>query len=263
MSDVESSAPRDLAAAYTLGALDAAETSAFEAVLATSEELRREVAEYREVNALLALGAMADPPPADLRRRILERIGGQKVMPLAAARSPRAPWPAWVALAASLVVAVGLGIRVRDLSRRLAERNAAIDSVRQTLAAKETKLEEREKTLNSILDPAVQLHLLKSTGAPEPVIQLFLNPITKRAIVHAFHLQPTASGRAYQLWFIPKGGKPIPSVIFNSEPSGHAMVQQIEVPPGLDLTAAAVTDEPAGGSPQPTTPILLVGTLGA
>jgi anti-sigma-K factor RskA len=33
------------------------------------------------------------------------------------------------------------------------------------------------------------------------------------------------------------------------------------VPSEGRISAAAVTEEPAGGSPQPTTPILLVGTL--
>jgi hypothetical protein len=40
-------------------------------------------------------------------------------------------------------------------------------------------------------------------------------------------------------------------------------VQQIKVPEGMELTAAALTEEPEGGSPQPTTTPFLVGTLSA
>ncbi|MBK8005440.1 MAG: hypothetical protein IPK12_16335, partial [Gemmatimonadetes bacterium] len=47
----------------------------------------------------------------------------------------------------------------------------------------------------------------------------------------------------------------------NTEPSGHGMVEQIPVPAGVELVAAAVTDEPAGGSPQPTTTPLVVGSF--
>jgi anti-sigma-K factor RskA len=50
-------------------------------------------------------------------------------------------------------------------------------------------------------------------------------------------------------------------VTFTPEPDGHAKVERIPVPQGGSLSAAAVTVEPQGGSPQPTSPIILVGTL--
>ena len=56
MTGPNSDAPLDLAAAYALGALSPDEAQRFEAFLATSAEAQREVAEYREVAALLALG---------------------------------------------------------------------------------------------------------------------------------------------------------------------------------------------------------------
>ncbi|HJR51059.1 MAG TPA: hypothetical protein VJ794_08140, partial [Gemmatimonadales bacterium] len=61
MSHPEQESPQDLAAAYALGALSAEEARRFEAYLAGSPEAQREVAEYREVAALLAL---AGPEPA-------------------------------------------------------------------------------------------------------------------------------------------------------------------------------------------------------
>ena len=54
MTGPDHDAPQDLAAAYALGALPADEARRFEAVLAASPEAQREVAEYREVAALLA-----------------------------------------------------------------------------------------------------------------------------------------------------------------------------------------------------------------
>ena len=57
----------DLAAAYALGALSADEAQRFEAFLATSPEAQREVAELRDVAALLALGQSEAAPSADLR----------------------------------------------------------------------------------------------------------------------------------------------------------------------------------------------------
>jgi len=262
--DTERQDMKDLAAAYALGALDRAEVREFEAFLATSPETQREVAEYREVSALLASASAAQAgvtPSADLKSRILTRVAGEKVVPLKAPGAS-ARWLPWAAAAAA-VLAVGLGIQTAQLRRQVAERDAAITGLQRHLGASEAKLAAREATLNSILEPEVRLTTLTSTSAPAPVIQLFMNPRKKVVLVHAFNLQPADSGRVYQLWFIPKGGKPIPSVTFNSEPTGHAMVQQVELPDVADLAAAAVTTEPAGGSPQPTTQPFLVGAIGS
>jgi hypothetical protein len=65
----------------------------------------------------------------------------------------------------------------------------------------------------------------------------------------------------YQLWIIPKDGAPIPSQTFTVDAEGKALVTGITLPGDQLLAAAAVTDEPTGGSPQPTTTPFLVGTL--
>jgi anti-sigma-K factor RskA len=257
--------PKDLAAAYALGALSADETRRFEAFLATSPETQREVQEYREVAALLALGG-PDPAaslPGGLRDRILSRVAEQKTRPLsAAARAPAArPSSAvWVALAASLLLAAGLGAglvssrgRLAAVQAELAARNATLDRTAQRLA-------EREATLNSILEPGVELYQLTSSGDPEPGIQLFWNRQRNQAIVHGFRLKPVPSGKAYQLWFI-KDGAPVPSVTFKPEPDGYAQVEHVPVPEGGKLSAAAITVEPEAGSAQPTSPIVMVGPL--
>ena len=56
-------------------------------------------------------------------------------------------------------------------------------------------------------------------------------------------------------------GAPVPSVTFRPEPTGHVLVEGIEVPTDGEVTAAALTVEPESCSPQPTTPIRLVGPL--
>jgi anti-sigma-K factor RskA len=247
----------ELAAAYALGALEPEEARAFEALLATSPAAQREVAAFREVGALLALGAPQAGPAADLRDRVLQRATRDKVVPMPA----RTPWAAWVALAASLIAVAGLALNQRGLSRQLAERDSTIASLQDTLAARDTRLALREAELNSILDPNVVLTRMGTPGSPQPVVQLFWNRHSNLILAHAFRLPPAGAQRAYQLWFIPKNGKPIPSVTFNTELGGHALVQQIPVPPDTELTAAAITEEPASGSPQPTSTPILVASL--
>lgn len=249
---------REQAAAYALGALSPEEARAFEAYLGTSIEARREVAEYREVGALLATGAGTATPSADLKARVLAHATQGKAVPLRG----RTPWGLWMALAASVAGIVTTSISWKNTRRALVERDSTIAGMSRELDARTARLAQREATLNAILEPEVTLTNLVSTQPETPVIQLFWNRRTNLAIVHAFRLNPTADQRVYQLWFIPKRGAPIPSVTFNTEMGGHALVQLVTVPEGIDLAAAAITDEPTGGSAAPTTTPILVGTFG-
>lgn len=252
----------ELAAAYALGALEPADAKAFEALLATSPEAQREVAEYREVGALLALNAGNARPPADLKDRVIARATSQPVLRMTPRRAAAA-WVPWLALAASLVAVVGLALTGNRLKQELAEQRASLAALQDSLTARSQALVRRESELNSILDPSVQLIRMGEPGTPRPVVQLFYNRKKGSLLVHAFQLQPAGDKRTYQLWFIPKNGKPIPSVTFNAEYSGHALVPVVQVPGDVDLAAAAITDEPEGGSPAPTTTPFLVGSFGS
>ena len=155
---------------------------------------------------------------------------------------------------------MGLGAGLVSARGRLAALETELAARTQALADTARRLTEREATLNSILEPGVQLFQLTSSGDPSPGIQLFWDRQRNRAVLHGFKLKPVPDGRAYQLWFI-KDGKPVPSVTFKPGPSGLARVEQIPVPTDGLLSAAAVTVEPEAGSSQPTSPIVLVGSL--
>ncbi len=269
MSDAPTETVRDLLPGYALGALSPEEARAVEAALAESAELRRELAEFRETNALLALREDRAPDPA-LKRRLMERVGlitaenlpvggrqlgsTPRTAPKAGARAA-APRPVgrtitWMALAASVLLAVGQTLRVGQLRIALSGRDSAATALAERLAV-------REATLNALLEPGVQLTTLTSTGEQPPVVQVFWDRRRGRAILHAFRLPPAPSGRIYQLWLMRRGATPLASRLFDVEPDGHALAENIEVPAGEPVVGFAVSIEPAGGSPQPTTtPIL-------
>lgn len=256
MSHPGQESPQDLAAAYALGALSAEESQRFEAFLATSPETQREVAEFRDVAALLALGGAETAPSDDLRNRVLARVESQKsrtFAPKPSAPRARTSPVVWVALAASLLAAVGLGTGWAGARGQVSRLQTALAGTRQ-------RLQEREATLNSIFEPKVELYQLTATGDPDPGIQLFWDRQRNQVLAHGFRLKQVPQGRAYQLWFI-QDGKPVPSVTFKPESDGHARVEKVPVPSGGEISAAAITVEPEGGSPQPTSPILLVGAL--
>ena len=256
MSHPEQDTLLDLAAAYALGALSSEEARRFEAYLAGSPEAQREVAEYRDVAALLALGGPEAAPSPDLRERVLSRIQAPSARPSAAA--PRRS-PPWGALAAGLVAVAGLGFGYVQL-REVRDLRAELGRTMQRLAQTSELLTAREATLNAIFEPGVQMFQLTASGDPDPLIQVFWDRERHRAIVHGFRLDSVPEGKAYQLWFI-KDGAPVPSVTFKPEPTGHVKVEQVPVPADGKVSAAAVTVEPESGSTQPTSPILLVGPL--
>ncbi len=262
MSERPENPELNLAAAYALGILSPEEARSFERILASSEAARREVAEYREVAGMLALHSPEVTADPGLRDKVLTRIGQEKVVALPSPPAPKQPsMLPWFAAAAALVAALGLGWMLGQSRSELAQRDAAVASLQAELAAGAQKLSAREATLNAILDPNIKLDLLASTTPSAPRIQMFVNARKGIVIAHAVNLPTLPSGRAYQLWFIPKKGQPIASVTFNAEATGHALVQDIPMPPGTELTAAAVTEEPAGGSPQPTSAIILSGAM--
>lgn len=249
MTPPEHESLQELAPAYALGALSPDEARRFEAFLAGSAEARRDVSEYRDVAALLALSEADPVPDARLRERVLGRVSRREPAAVSRRRSPLL----WGALAASLLVAAGLGAGLMSLRGEAGRLRALLESTSTTLAA-------REATLDAIFSPAVQMFQLTAGGDPDPSIQLFWDRARNRAILHGFRMPPVPQGRAYQLWFI-QGGKPVPSVTFKPEPGGDASVERVEVPTGGDISAAAVTVEPETGSAQPTSPIVMVGSL--
>ncbi len=256
MSHPEHDAPQDLAAAYALGALSPEESRRFEAYLAGSPEAQREVAEYREVAGLLALGGPESAPSPGLRERVL--AAGRGPSRGSSGGTPRRSG-AWLALAAGLVAAVGIGFGYTRVEQVRALRQELTQASRR-LAETSGLLRQRDSTLNAILEPGVRLFQLTASGDPDPVIQLFWDQRHHRAVLHGTRLDSVPHGHAYQLWFI-KDGAPVPSVTFRPEPAGRVLVERIEVPSDGEVTAAALTVEPEQGSPQPTTPIRLVGPL--
>jgi len=260
MSTPDNATLRDLAAAYALGALPPDEARAFEAFLATSPEAQREVDEYREAAALLAFGAEQQWPSPELRARVQAAIGGTQERRHAARRRPLWGPIVWVGLAAALLAAVGLAFRTRSLGREIAVRDSTIAELERRVDELGQGLFDRDAILASVLDRNVRLVQLTASGNPNPAIQIFWNKARNSALLNATGLKPAPPGRTYQLWWI-RDGKPVPSVTFDIDAGGAGLVRAVSVPTDGELSAAAVTEEPQGGSQQPTSPILLVGAL--
>ena len=262
------------ATAYVLGALEEEERASFEEALNDSVDLRREVAELREIAGLLALAVRPVAPPPGLRDRIVS--DARAVRPIAprlaeaqrreptpvtlkASRlsAPRGGWQAsriagWLVVAASLV-----GVAV--MQNRYRERAGAARSLVQANAELRAQLAARDSLLTVLVGPDVETVRMASAGSP-PSARMFWNRSAQQVVFVAFSLPSAAAGRTYQLWGIAKGQPPVSLGTFNTDAAGDGRVT-VRVPAGLQIAVGAVTDEPEGGSPQPTTTPILAGTF--
>ena len=216
---------KELAAPYALGSLDPEERAEFERHLETCASCRAEVQSFREVSGLFARGVAHATPPAELRARVLRQARR--------ARPAILPWAA----AAAVVLAIlgGFGYwRARE----------ELDSTKYVVAA--------------LLDSSVAITDLAATGKA-PSMRLYWNRARNIVVVAAFDLPPAPAGRTYQLWAIEKGRAPVSVGTFNSAPSGRTVIA-LQMPAGVQPEVSAVTEEPAGGSPEPTQQPFLVGS---
>ncbi len=89
--------------------------------------------------------------------------------------------------------------------------------------------------------------------------KIYANPATG-VLLMASNLPPAPAGKAYEMWLIPKGAKPVPAGMFQSQADGTAMHIQ-PGPVDINGMTVAVTLEDQAGAAQPTSPPLIVAPL--
>lgn len=245
--------------AYALDQLGPAERTAFDARLRADPALREELAAAMETLAALAFSTPIEPD-AQLKARVMAGLAPQgdirptrdAVIPIRSASRSRLPLVLGLALAASLALMLKLSL---DLQRSNEAARAAGDA--RNVATR--TLAERDSLIAQLTDPNAEVVALATTGHARPVIRAIVNRARRTAILSASLLETLPAGRTYQLWFI-VDGKPVPSVTFHSDSTGRAFLRDVALPAGA-VAAAAITAEPEGGSPAPTSPVLFVGKL--
>lgn len=238
---------RDQYELYVLGAADDAEGNEIRAHVGRECPVCTPgVRQARQLAAVLSGIAEAASPSPALRNRILASAGFER---------PRFRWaPLWAAVAAlALVAAVYTGLRERRARDEAASLRAQVSAQASTL----TRLNAALAVLNAPDTTEVSF----GEGQPRPPRgRVFVNP-ARGVLLLASNLPPAPSGKIYEMWVIPKGGKPVPAGLFQSETSGAAMHIR---PGGLDVNntaAVAVTLENEGGAAQPTSQPLIVASL--
>jgi anti-sigma-K factor RskA len=96
--------------------------------------------------------------------------------------------------------------------------------------------------------------------APAARGHVLWSPATRQAVLYAFDLPRPPAGRDYQLWVI-VGETSRSAGVFPVGADGRALHILSEAPAAGGASGFAVTLEPAGGMPQPTGAMLLLGAV--
>jgi anti-sigma-K factor RskA len=221
-------------ATYALGALDGEALSELREHLARQcENCTPGVRQAREMAARMALTVEPVDPPKRLRRRIMALV------------NPHAAWSFWnkvlVAVTAlSVIFAVHIWLRHDEMHREF-----------DAFLAKYTQLQSDNARLNETLA------LLEDPAAKEVT---FGKGATGRVVVSPKHgvafsgqnMAALPAGKTYEMWIIPKGGKPVPAGTFAPSADGSALHLQTGPVDVASTAAVAVSIEPQGGVMSPT-----------
>ena len=203
----------ELTAAYALDALDPDEREAFEEHLAGCERCRAEVAAFGATSGQLAFGAPAASPPPELRGRILEAARAER--PSVAPLPARRVTPLRVVAALAACAAIALAVWDVSLHDQLSRAN--------------------HQALRRVPVSGASGSLLVAAGGSAALV--------------LYRVGPAPPGRTYEAWVV-QDGRAQPAGLFRGGRGPTYVPLARTVPRGA---VVAVTVEPAGGSPGPTT----------
>lgn len=231
----------ELLGAYALDALERGEQEAVQRHVGDCRACQRELAEHREVAALLTpgwakapdevwdriAGSLEEkPPPLDLARVTPSDDRPGAVVPLRPRRGVGLRAAAMVAAVAAVVIGL-MGVKIVDDGRRLDRLTAGVHS------------QELEQAANAAMaDPAADKVALRSEDGAWFAEAVLLDDGTGYLVRH--NLPPLSGDRTYQLWALTGTSK---ISVGTLGPSPRMAAFQATGP----VWALAITEEPAGG----------------
>ena len=241
----------ELLAAAAVDAIDADDERSLQRHLTGCVACQQDLEVLRAAAAVLALNVAAAEPPPALRARIMATVRSEPrrrwPIPLSGRTRVRRPGPAWAAVAACAVVAVGSLAWAGSLQQQLnlqraqiAELGGKADRYDRVVAV----LESTALTLRP-LEPSVSNVAASGT--------IFMDPTSGTGMVMVHNLPTLATGRVWQLWYVRNGERVSGGVLRTDETgTGYTLIR---CPKDLQqFESIGVTEEPAGGSPAPTSP---------
>ena len=177
-----------------------------------------------------------------------------------AARSSRSKISPWtLAAAAALLIAGALFV---FMNAQLSQVHREAGRLREIISSMEEDTWQRAEIAQFLTDPRVRLIRLDGLPpSPKAAGQLLWNPATRRGILLTKGLAQLPAGKVYELWAIAGNEPPVPAGTFTIDGAGQIYLRLLDLPEASRFDKFAVTLEPAGGTPQPTGSMHLLGSL--
>jgi anti-sigma-K factor RskA len=205
-------------------------------------------------------------PPAELRARVLGTIRGREGFSTRQGERPSGPL-FWLATAAVLALAVGLGAYAAQLRGRIATLETELRDANRRADASDRQVADAQRTASGAQSAVAVL-----TAPDVAHVDLAGQPAAPTASARAFwsrsrglvftgtNLPQLPAGRTYQLWVV-TAQAPISAGLLTPDSQGGVsgtFATPVDIPTPV---AMAVTIEPSGGVPAPTGEKYLVGAL--
>lgn len=232
---------------YAMGVLEEPEKGELRAHLDRGcENCTAGLREARQLTGAMGASVVGPEPSRKLRDRVLAAAGGV----------PETKWhwrTAWQAAAA--VALIAMGVIVYQTQRKDAE----IASVREQLTQSGVEAASLRAALALLQAPETR-EVTFGQGAPAPPRgRVFFNPSS--VLLIASNLPAPPAGKAYEMWIIPKDGKPAPAGLFASSSQGTAFHFYNTRARLTETDTIAVTLETAAGVDAPTSQPLIAVQL--
>jgi hypothetical protein len=201
-----------------------------------------------------------------LRGRLVQTVRAEAAatMPqVPTSTRPAVPFWMWSAVSAAMLFACYNAREAYVMSETIRRTRKTLQEQIQLQqeSARELALARREALI--LTDPKSLKIAMPAANKALPVLQATWNP-EFGLMVSGQMLAAPPDDRRLQLWLIPKaaGAKPVPSLTLRPGPDGKFDLL-VANPPDLPSAtkALAITEEPEGGSPQPTTTPIWVGAV--
>ncbi len=262
----------ELCPIYALGALDGEELREFEAHLKSGcLACQKQLQEYASLVASIPEALPNVASSSDLKQRLLARLDHEPAQsevvefrvpkPPSAAKQRKVGWLPWAcAAAAGIALIISLSNASR-LHRGLEEQQEKLQLQIEQLKVLQRLLEDEKEVTQLLSKPETRVTMLAGTpSSPRSRGKVIWSAQEKKAIFYASNLAAAPAGKTYQLWII-AAGKPFDAGVFSVDAQGSAFVKVASLSEADKAQKFAVTLEPAGGVPQPTGEMHLLGSL--
>jgi len=200
------------------------------------------------------------------RGRLMQTMRSERAATRSQVSTPsRPPLPVWIcaAAAAALLFAFYNAYETRVMNATIQQTRDALEKQihMQHATARELAVARREALI--LTDPKSLKIAMLAGKKGLPMLRATWNP-GLGLVVSGQKLQNPSVHRTLQLWLIPKAAqaKPVPSLTLRPRADGNFDLLVANPPDSPGATKAlAITDEPEGGSPQPTTTPIWMGAV--